>query len=112
MRTGDTIQGDLPDETMKFRLQEIPSQIDKVVVFASIYKAPSSGQTFGMLSNFTARILTDGKEVALTDLPTQAPDHFGMTILSMQRNESNGWSITPMNETECADINIYLARYM
>ena len=109
-RTGDTIV-DAPDEVMKFRLQEIPTHIDKIVVFASIYKAPTSGQTFGMMSEFTATILTDGTKVATVDLPSQSPDDYGCSLLSMQRNGA-GWSITPLNTSEKADLNVYLARYM
>lgn len=111
MRTGDTITGEEPDEFMVFDLSKMPADVQDIVVCLSIYNAPASGETFGMMSQFTATLITDNTKVAIIDLANNHGDNYGMEVLKISRANGN-WAVTPLGDSEKADINAFYRRYL
>lgn len=66
-RTGE---GDGDDEQIKVNLQQIPSNIQKIVFTVTIYDATTRRQNFGQISNAYIRIVNDedNKELLRYDL--------------------------------------------
>lgn len=111
MRNGDTAQADAPDEFMTFNLQQIPNEIKKVIVIASIYEAPINGKKFGQMSQMEATILNDNVKIATVNMADNYGDSFSLECLEFKRNEQDRWTVTPIQNAGCYTLNNYFAQY-
>jgi len=72
VHTGDNLtgEGDGDDEQLKVDLSKVPSDVQKLAVTVSIYKAAEKKQNFGMVSNAFVRIVEEktNREIARYDL--------------------------------------------
>lgn len=70
--TGDnrTGEGDGDDEVLKMNLQQIPQDIQKVVLTVTIHEAEARRQNFGQVQNAFVRIVNEdtGREITRFDL--------------------------------------------
>ena len=112
VRNGDT-NGDVnaPDEYMTFSLNQIPTDIKKVMVICSIYNAPNNGKKFGQMNQMEATIINDGVKTAIIDMADNYGDKFSMEVLEFKRDSSDNWSITPLQNAGCYILNNYYAQY-
>ena len=88
--TGDnrTGEGDGDDEAVKVALNNVPADIEKIVVAVTIDQADTRGQSFGQVSSAFIRIVNDstGSEIARYDLSEDASTETAMVFGEVYRN--------------------------
>jgi tellurium resistance protein TerD len=72
VHTGDnrTGEGDGDDEVITVNLEAVPSEVERIPFFVSIYDAEGRGQNFGMVQNASIRVVdaASGREIVRYDL--------------------------------------------
>lgn len=88
--TGDNLTGagEGDDEVIKVHLEQVPTDVDKIVFPVSIYDAESRGQNFGQVRNAFIRIVNqDGNaEITRYDLSEDASTETAMIFGELYRN--------------------------
>ncbi len=88
--TGDnrTGEGDGDDEAVKVALNNVPADIEKIVVAVTIDQADTRGQSFGQVDSAFIRIVNDsnGSEIARYDLSEDASTETAMVFGEVYRN--------------------------
>lgn len=77
--------GDGDDETLFINSTNLPKD-KKIIVVVNIYEADSRKQTFGMVSNVYARVLSNGTEVCKYDLAEDFSIESGVIIAEIYWN--------------------------
>ena len=88
--TGDnrTGQGDGDDESIKVRLDQVPTDVERLVVTVTIHDAEARRQNFGMVSDAYIRIVNTegGAEVVRFDLSEDASTETAMIFGEIYRH--------------------------
>ena len=102
-RTG---QGDGDDETIQINLNEIPSNIQKIVCTVTIDKAIEKGQTFGMVNNSYVRLINrdTGRELCKFELKDNFSTETAIVFAELVRNDT-GWTFHTIGQGKQADLN-------
>lgn len=88
--TGDnrTGEGEGDDESVKVALNNVPSDVEKIIVAVTIDQADTRGQNFGQVDSAFIRIVNDsnGSEIARYDLSEDASTETAMVFGEVYRN--------------------------
>ena len=88
--TGDnrTGEGEGDDESVKVALNNVPADVEKIVVAVTIDQADTRGQSFGQVSRAFIRIVNDSNdsEIARYDLSEDASTETAMVFGEVYRN--------------------------
>jgi len=88
--TGDnrTGEGEGDDEAVKVALNNVPGDIEKIVVAVTIDQADTRSQNFGQVSSAFIRVVNDsnGSEIARYDLSEDASTETAMVFGEVYRN--------------------------
>ena len=109
-RTGE---GEGDDEQIKVNLQQIPSNIQKVVFTVTIYEAEKRKQNFGQISNAYIRIINDddNKELIRYDLGEDFSIETAIVVGEIYRHNGE-WKFNAIGEgTEDKSIQEMRERY-
>ena len=76
------------DEVISVSLADVPADVDRIVVAASIYDADSRGQSFGQVRNAFIRVVNQANEseIARYDLSEDASTETAMVFGEVYRN--------------------------
>lgn len=100
--TGD---GDGDDEQILIRLNELPSQYDRIILFVNIYNARRKNQNFGQISNSFIRLVDSDKntEMCRYDI-SQSSDYNKATavIFGELVKKNNEWEFKALGEASSA----------
>ena len=112
---GDNLtgNGDGDDEVVKVTLSKIPSTIQKVVFFVSIYNAKRRWQNFGQVSNAFIRIVDEatGSEILRFNL-TEDYSFANSVIVGELYRHTNEWKFSATGEGLDVELNGVLKKYM
>ena len=88
--TGDnrTGEGDGDDESLKIKLDAVPSEVDKIIFVVTIHDAQARRQSFGQVSGAFIRLVNDDNqtEVARYDLTEDASTETAMLFGELYRH--------------------------
>lgn len=96
--SGDNLtgEGDGDDEVISVKLNELPSEVEKLLIVVNIYEAEKRNQNFGMAENSYCRILNanDGdKELVHFDLNFDASTSTGVKFATLFRKNGE-WAFS------------------
>ena len=88
-------EGEGDDEQITIDLENLPSDIKKMVVFVNIHNGDSNNQTFGQVSDAFIRLEdnVNGKELGRFDLDLDACDGTGVVFATLLKSSSGSWVI-------------------
>ena len=110
-RTG---AGEGDDEVISIDLNNIDSNIDKIVFFITIFEAQQKAQNFGQVSNAFIRLVdaTDDSEIVRYNLTDNYSTDTAVTAAELFRNPNGGWSFKAIGEGSISDLNQLVSRYI
>lgn len=113
---GDNLtgQGDGDDEVITIKLDKVPAEYDKLVIFVNIFQASSRHQHFGMIESSFVRLVNEDTKEELCRYEIQK-DYNGMTaMLFAEIYRHNGeWKFNALGlGTEDGSIDELARRYM
>lgn len=110
-RTG---AGEGDDEVISIDLNNIDSNIDKIVFFITIFEAQQKAQNFGQVSNAFIRLVdaTDDSEIVRYNLTDNYSTDTAVTAAELFRNPTGGWSFKAIGEGSISDLNQLVSRYI
>ena len=109
-RTG---AGEGDDETITIELDQISSDIQKIVFVVTIHEAQSRRQTFGMVNNSYVRLLdtaNNDRELCRFNLKADGSTATSVIFAELYR-EFGEWQFKAVGEGKIADLNVVLALY-
>ena len=109
-RTG---AGEGDDETITIELDQISSDIQKIVFVVTIHEAQSRRQTFGMVNNSYVRLLdtaNNDRELCRFNLKADGSTATSVIFAELYR-EFGEWQFKAVGEGKIADLNGVLALY-
>ena len=99
---GDNLtgEGDGDDEVINVFLDELPDNVDKLVVGVTIFQAVQRNQSFGMIENAFIRIVDtrDNFEICRYDGKEFLKDSYSF-IAGILEKTSNGWEFTAVGKS-------------
>jgi len=114
VHNGDNLTGagDGDDETIKISLNTVPTEIEKIVVVASIYDAENKRQNFGQVKNAYIRIVNDNgnTEVAKFDLSEDYSTSYSIKMAEFYRHNGE-WKFNSLGEGSKKEISGFLADF-
>lgn len=110
-RTG---AGEGDDEVISIDLNNIDSNIDKIVFFITIFEAQQKAQNFGQVSNAFIRLVdaSDDSEIVRYNLTDNYSTDTAVTAAELFRNPTGGWSFKAIGEGSISDLNQLVSRYI
>lgn len=110
-RTG---AGEGDDEVISIDLNNIDSNIDKIVFFITIFEAQQKAQNFGQVSNAFIRLIdaSDDSEIVRYNLTDNYSTDTAVTAAELFRNPTGGWSFKAIGEGSISDLNQLVSRYI
>lgn len=95
-RTG---AGEGDDETIEIDLTDIPSSVQKIVVFMNIYKGDEKGQSLAALKNAYIRLYNpdSNEEICKFNMDDTSPTATGMIAGEIYRNDGE-WKFAAVGE--------------
>lgn len=105
--------GDGDDERIQIELNNIRSDVHKIVFVITIYDAKNKKQTFGMIKNSYVRLLDvdqNEREICRYNLTEKFATETAVIVAELQRNGS-GWNFNAVGEGVIGDLNDILSRY-
>lgn len=110
-RTG---AGEGDDEVISIDLNNIDSNIDKIVFFITIFEAQQKAQNFGQVSNAFIRLVdaTDDSEIVRYNLTDNYSTDTAVIAAELFRNPTGGWSFKAIGEGSISDLNQLVSRYI
>ena len=109
-RTG---AGEGDDETITIELDQISSDIQKIVFVVTIHEAQNRRQTFGMVNNSYVRLLdtaNNDRELCRFNLKADGSTATSVIFAELYR-EFGEWQFKAVGEGKIADLNGVLALY-
>ena len=109
-RTG---AGEGDDETITIELDQISSEIQKIVFVVTIHEAQNRRQTFGMVNNSYVRLLdtaNNDRELCRFNLKADGSTATSVIFAELYR-EFGEWQFKAVGEGKIADLNGVLALY-
>ena len=109
-RTG---AGEGDDETITIQLDQISSDIQKIVFVVTIHEAQNRRQTFGMVNNSYVRLLdraNNDRELCRFNLKADGSTATSVIFAELYR-EFGEWQFKAVGEGKIADLNGVLALY-
>ena len=109
-RTG---AGEGDDETINIELDQISSEIQKIVFVVTIHEAQSRRQTFGMVNNSYVRLLdstNNDRELCRFNLKADGSTATSVIFAELYRDLGE-WQFKAVGEGKIADLNGVLALY-
>jgi len=98
---GDNVtgEGEGDDEVIKVALDNVPSDVQKLVVYVAIYEAESRNQHFGQIDNAFIRVVnqTDLREVARYNLNEEVSEDTGMLFGEIYR-QNDEWKFKALGQ--------------
>ena len=110
-RTG---AGEGDDETITIELDQISSEIQKIVFVVTIHEAQNRRQTFGMVNNSYVRLLdtaNNDRELCRFNLKADGSTATSVIFAELYR-EFGDWQFKAVGEGKIADLNGVLALYI
>ena len=114
IHTGDnrTGQGDGDDESLKIKLDAVPSDVDKIIFVVTIHDAQVRRQSFGQVSGAFIRLVNDDNqtEVARYDLTEDASTETAMLFGELYRHNSE-WKFRAVGQGYAGGLASVCAQY-
>ncbi|MEA9389593.1 TerD family protein [Acerihabitans sp. TG2] len=114
LHTGDnrTGEGEGDDEALKIKLDQIPSDVDKIVFVVTIHDAVARHQSFGQVSGAFIRLANDDshQEVARYDLSEDASTETAMAFGELYRHNTE-WKFRAVGQGYAGGLNSVCAQY-
>jgi tellurium resistance protein TerD len=114
VHSGDDLTGggDGDCEVLMVDLDQVPSDVERIVFTVSIYQGEERRQNFGQVANAYIRLLDDitGWEVARYDLADQASQDTAMVFGELVRARGS-WDFRAVGETQSGNLAGLCARY-
>jgi len=91
--------GEGDDEQIKMKLQQIPADVERVIVAVTIHEADTRKQNFGMVSDAFVRVVNtaDNKELARYDLSEDMSTETAMVFAEVYRR-NNEWKFKAVGQ--------------
>lgn len=105
--------GEGDDETMLIKLNEVNSNINKIVFAITIFNAREKRQTFGMINNSYVRLLdvdNGDKELCKFNLKEDGSTATSVIFAELVRDNSE-WQFKAIGDGKIADLNELAAMY-
>lgn len=111
---GDNLTGagDGDDEQIEITLEQIPADVDQIMIAVNIYQAGQRGQKFSQVDNAFIRIVdkATGREEQRYDLTEDFSNATAVVFGKLYRKD-NEWKFQAIGEGMSADINGVAAKY-
>lgn len=112
--TGDnrTGEGDGDDESLKIKLDAVPSEVDKIIFVVTIHDAQARRQSFGQVSGAFIRLVNDDNqtEVARYDLTEDASTETAMLFGELYRHNGE-WKFRAVGQGYAGGLASVCAQY-
>ncbi len=113
--TGDERTGDAAgdDETIICHLNNIPANVNSIILAADIYESSKNGQTFGTVKNASIHVYdkaNPSQDLAKFDLSEDYGQFDGVTFAELYRKDGE-WKFRAVGEGWNGDINTCMQKY-
>lgn len=112
--TGDNRsgEGDGDDESLKIKLDGVPSEVNRIIFVVTIHEAQARSQSFGQVSGAYIRLVNDDDqvEVARYDLTEDASNETAMLFGELYRH-NNEWKFRAIGQGYSGGLASVCAQY-